>query len=224
MMSLSSNYREIARSIPSPVRLVAVSKMQPDESIREIYSFGQRIFGENRVQEFSAKRIRLPQDIQWHFIGHLQTNKVRQIVPWVSLIHSIDSLRLLSAVDEAAVKAGRVVDCLLEFHIASEEAKFGFTENEAVALLESKEYRQMANIRLAGVMGMATLTEDEQKVRGEFRSLASLFHRLKSDYFPSDETFREISMGMSGDYRLAIEEGSTLVRIGSALFGERTFH
>ncbi len=204
-------------------RLVAVSKTHSPTAILELYERGLRDFGENRVQELTDKYEQLPKDIRWHFIGHLQTNKVRAIAPFVHLLHSGDSPRLLREVDKQAAANGRVIDCLLQFKIAAEETKYGLDWDEAEALLKSAEYRSLRNIRITGVMGMATFTDDREQVRREFRLLKSCFDRLKTSYFSTADYFREVSMGMSGDYALALEEGSTMVRIGSLLFGERTY-
>ena len=203
------------------VALVAVSKTHPPERILEIYQQGQRTFGENRAQEMLEKQAALPADIEWHLIGHLQTNKVKLIAPFVRMIHSVDSLRLLEEIDKQAAKAERTIDCLLQFHIAQEETKFGLDEAEARAILSSDAFRQMKNVRICGVMGMATFTDDDAQVRREFRSLKTIFEKLKQDFFPENPHFREISMGMSGDWRIAVEEGSTMVRVGSLIFGER---
>jgi hypothetical protein len=203
------------------VTLVAVSKTHPPERILEIHQQGQRIFGENRAQEMLEKQAALPADIEWHLIGHLQTNKVKLIAPFVRMIHSVDSLRLLEEIDKQAAKAERTIDCLLQFHIAQEETKFGLDEAEARAILSSDTFRQMKNVRICGVMGMATFTDDEAQVRREFRSLKTIFEKLKHDFFPENPHFREISMGMSGDWHIAVEEGSTMVRVGSLIFGER---
>ncbi len=203
------------------VILVVVSKTQPLDRILALYEEGQRIFGENRVQELLQKAEKLPQDIHWHLIGHLQTNKVKQIVPVVSLIQSVDSARLLAEINKQAQNAGRVVDCLLQFHIAQESTKFGFNKAEAVALLESAAFAGMTHVRLCGVMGMATFTEDEALVRAEFRQLHTIFSDLKAQFFKDAPHFKEISMGMSSDWEIAVEEGSTMVRIGSLLFGPR---
>lgn len=202
-------------------RLVAVSKTHPVSRILEVYEQGQRIFGENRPQEMLEKQSALPADIEWHLIGHLQTNKVKSIAPFVSLIHSVDSLRLLQEIDKQALKHNRVIDCLLQFHIAQEETKFGLSESEALEILQSPEFSSLHNIRICGVMGMATFTDNTEQVRQEFRSLKIIFDRLKQTIFPQAPYFREISMGMSGDWRIALEEGSTLVRIGSLIFGAR---
>ncbi len=182
---------------------------------------GREFESENKAQEMNQKHQQLPNDIQWHFIGHLQTNKVKYIIPFVSLIHSVDSLKLLEEIDRLAQKNDRIVDCLLQFHIANEETKFGFSYREVEEMLESNAYKSCKHIRLCGVMGMATFTEDQNKVRSEFKTLKSYFLRLKEDYFPQADYFKEISMGMTDDYPIAIEEGSTMVRIGSAIFGSR---
>ena len=203
------------------VTLVAVSKTHPPERILEIYNLGQRIFGENRAQEMLEKHAALPDDVEWHLIGHLQTNKVKYIAPFVSMIHSVDSLRLLEEIDRQALKSDRVVDCLLQFHIASEETKFGLDEAEARDMLSSDAFGQLKNIRICGAMGMATFTDDEAQVRREFRSLKRIFENLKQTFFLESPHFRHLSMGMSGDWRIAVEEGSTMVRIGSLIFGER---
>lgn len=217
-------YDEIRASLPAGVRLVAVSKFKPAEDISALYQHGQRVFGENHAQEMKAKHEILPQDIEWHFIGHLQTNKVKYIAPYVSLIHSIDSLDLLKEVNKHAVKNNRVIPCLLQFHIADEETKFGFTFEECAEMLNSSEFQELKNVKIHGVMGMATFTDDQEQVRGEFRHLHQIFQDLKVQYFSQEPDFKEISMGMSEDYPIAIEEGSTLVRIGSAIFGPRNYN
>ncbi|MDX1913574.1 MAG: YggS family pyridoxal phosphate-dependent enzyme [Saprospiraceae bacterium] len=203
-------------------RLIAVSKTHPAARILKLYeNEGLRDFGENRPQEMLEKYQALPADIAWHMIGHLQTNKVKYIAAFVAMIHSVDSLRLLQEIDKQALKNGRIIDCLLQFHIAAEETKFGLDEPEANALLESPEYAALQNIRLCGVMGMATFTNDHARVRSEFRQLKQNFDRIKNRYFSHAPHFREISMGMSGDWQIALEEGSTMLRIGSLIFGER---
>ena len=221
MSSIAENLAEIRKNIPSGVELIAVSKFKPLEAIMEAYNAGQRTFGENKAQEMTEKQSQLPSDIQWHFIGHLQTNKVKYIIPFVHLIHSVDSLKLLEEINRLAQKNNRIVDCLLQFHIAEEETKFGFSLSEAEEMLEGKIYYNAKNIRLCGVMGMATFTNDENQVRLEFRTLKNYFLQLKEKYFLQAGYFKEISMGMTDDYRIAIEEGSTMVRIGSAIFGSR---
>ena len=201
--------------------LVAVSKTHPPERILDLYRQGQRIFGENRAQEMLEKYRALPEDIEWHLIGHLQTNKVKYIAPFVRMIHSVDSLRLLEEIDRQAFKNNRLIDCLLQFHIAREETKFGFDETEAREMLSGAIFPLLKNVRICGVMGMATFTGDTGQVRAEFRRLKTIFEGLKKDFFADAPHFREISMWMSGDWRIAVEEGSTMVRIGSLLFGER---
>ena len=203
------------------VKLIAVSKTKPLEDIDSLYYEGQRVFGENRVQELCAKYEALPKDIEWHLIGHLQTNKVKYIAPFVSLIHSVDSLSLLTEINRQALKNNRVIDCLLQFHIAVEETKFGLNLEEAAEILSSETFKKMQNIRIVGVMGMASFTENIELVRSEFKNLKNIFDTLKTQFFHSEASFCEISMGMSGDYEIAVEDGSTSVRIGSLLFGER---
>lgn len=204
------------------VKLVAVSKTYPPERILEVYALGQRCFGENRVQEMLAKHATLPKDIAWHLIGHLQSNKVKQIIPFVQMIHSVDRFSLLQEIDRQALKAGRVVDCLLQFHIAQESTKFGFSVSEAEKMLQSPEFHALQHVRICGVMGMATFTNDMTRVRNEFRGLKIIFQKLKTQFFSNEPAFQEISMGMSGDWEIAVEEGSTMVRIGSLIFGKRT--
>ena len=220
---IKENLGKIKASIPENVILVAVSKTKPVSDIQEAYDAGQRVFGENYPQEMRDKHEVLPHDIQWHFIGHLQTNKIKYIIPFVTLIHSIDTANLLEAVNKEAKKHGRVVDCLLQFHIALEETKFGLDLEEARQLLESETYKQMENVRICGVMGMGTFTDDMDEVRKEFKHLKSIFDTLKKDYFAEQEQFKEISMGMSEDYPIAIEEGATLIRVGSKIFGPRKY-
>jgi len=220
-MSITDNLIEIKKKLPDHVRLIAVSKTKPAECILELYQYGQRIFGENRVQEITEKYQQLPSDIEWHFIGHLQTNKVKFITPFISFIHSIDSLKLLNEINKEAQKNNRVINCLLEMYIATEETKFGLDLSESIALLESPEYKKMNHIRICGVMGIATFTEDLTRVRNEFKNLASYYNQIKTRYFSNQSYFKEISMGMSNDYETAIQEGSTLVRIGTSIFGSR---
>jgi len=213
-----NHLREIMQELPSKVKLVVVTKTVPVETIMEVYESGHKIFGENRAQDLIDKQSLLPDDIEWHFIGHLQTNKVKYIAPFVNMIHSVDSLKLLKEIDKEAAKHNRVILCLLQFHIATEETKFGLDMAEAVEILLSPGTHDLGNVRIAGVMGMATFTDDVALVRREFRYLRAIFTNLKENIFPDDPSFREISMGMSGDYKIAIEEGSTIVRIGSAIF------
>lgn len=223
MNQIVENIERIKKTLPAGVKLIAVSKTKPVEDIQAAYEGGQRIFGENKVQELEQKYGLLPKDIEWHQIGHLQTNKVKYIAPFVSLIHAVDSLKLLQTIDKEAGKCNRVLHCLLQFHIAEEETKFGLDEGEAGELLESEDYRELKNIRITGVMGMATYTEDTGQIRKEFRHLHRIYENLKSKYFTGQEDFKELSMGMSGDYRIAVEEGSTMVRIGSSIFGSRNY-
>ena len=211
----------LAELAPSNTTLIAVSKTKPNEAIQKMYDQGQRIFGENRVQELVGKYEVLPKDIEWHLIGHLQSNKVKYIAPFVRMIHSVDSFKLLKEINKQAEKNNRIIDVLLQFHIAEEDTKFGLDINEAKEILTSSNFSNMKNIKIAGVMGMATFTHDLTQVRKEFKTLNTIFQQLKNDYFQDDDSFKEISMGMSGDYSLAIEEGSTMVRIGSLLFGSR---
>jgi len=216
-----NNYTKIAQTIPSNVTLIAVSKTKPIGDIIKIYNTGQRVFGENKVQELCEKQEVLPTDIQWHLIGHLQTNKVKYIAPFVAMIHAVDSLKLLQEINKQAAKNNRTIDCLLQFHIANEDTKFGLSLEEAKELIESADFMELKNIEICGVMGMATFTDDEDQIREEFRTLENYFQLMKSHYFKFNDRFSEISMGMSGDYEIAIEEGSTMVRIGSKIFGER---
>ncbi|NUO01077.1 MAG: YggS family pyridoxal phosphate-dependent enzyme [Saprospiraceae bacterium] len=200
-------------------KLVAVSKTHPVSAIEELYKQGQRLFGENRPKEMAEKYPQLPGDIEWHFIGHLQSSNVKYIASFVGMIHSVESLSLLQEINRQAAKHGRVIPCLLQFKIAMEESKYGLDMPAAEALLSSDAFRQMKNVRMAGVMGMATFTEDKEQIHREFRQLKQYFEMLRAKFFQNDPGFCEISMGMSGDYRIAIEEGSTMVRIGSLLFG-----
>ena len=218
---ISEKLAEIQKSIPANVCLVAVSKTKPVADLVEAYQAGQRHFGENKVQEMTEKWEVLPKDIQWHLIGHLQTNKVKYIAPYVHLIHSVDSLKLLTEINKQGAKHQRVISVLLQFYIAKEETKFGLDYEEANHLLNSEEYKSFKNIQVVGVMGMASFTVDDSIVRAEFSQLKEFFSKLKSTFFQNDDSFKEISMGMSGDYQLAIEEGSTIVRVGSSIFGGR---
>ncbi|MCB0698609.1 MAG: YggS family pyridoxal phosphate-dependent enzyme [Chitinophagales bacterium] len=205
------------------VTLVAVSKKKPVSDIQEVYDLGQRDFGENYVQELVDKQPQLPTDIKWHYIGHLQTNKVKYVAPFVHLIHAVDSMKLLSEINKQAVKSHRVIDVLLQLHIADEETKFGLSKEELIELLEqySAQKTELSNVRICGLMGMATFTDDLEQVRKEFGNMKNIFTFAKDSYFMTDATFDTCSMGMSGDYEMAVEEGSTLVRIGSMIFGER---
>lgn len=205
-------------------RLVAVSKTKPVEDIREAYDAGQRIFGENKVQEMTEKQVLLPLDIEWHMIGHLQTNKVKYIAPFVSLIHSVDSLKLLKEVDKQAKKNDRVIKVLLQLYIAEEETKFGLDKNELFKLIHSLEITEFKNVEIVGFMGMATFTDNEDQIRKEFKFLKKMFDEVIRENLPSIFNLSEISMGMSGDYKIAIEEGSTLIRVGGLIFGERNYN
>lgn len=220
-MSIADNLLKLKSELPDGVCLVAVSKTHPTEAIWEAYRTGQRVFGENKVQELCQKHEQLPNDIRWHFIGHLQSNKVKYLVPFVDLIHGVDSLKLLKTIDKEAARHGRVLPCLLQFHVAEEETKFGLSLDEARELLRTDDYAAMHNVKLCGVMGMASFTDNQEQVRREFRQLKNIFHQLKTEFFGDKASFSEISMGMSGDYRLAVEEGSTMVRVGSSVFGQR---
>ncbi len=222
-VDIAGNIAAIKNQLPLSVRLVAVSKTKPVEDILAAYNAGQRIFGENKVQELVQKYETLPNDIEWHFIGHPQTNKIKFIAPFVSLIHGVDSLKLLKVIDAEAKKCKRKINCLLQFHIAAEETKFGFTQEEAFEMLESSEFMKLENISVCGVMGMATFTDDMNHVRNEFRNLKAIFDSFRIKYFQNNPEFCEISMGMSDDYTIAVEEGSTIVRIGSKIFGERIY-
>ncbi|MDY6402392.1 MAG: YggS family pyridoxal phosphate-dependent enzyme [Bacteroidales bacterium] len=222
-MSIREKIVEIKKQIPEGVTLVAVSKTKPIEDIMQAYDEGQRVFGENKAQEMKEKQALLPKDIQWHMLGHLQENKVKYIVPFVSLIHSVDSLKILHAINKRAIICERVVDCLLEIDISHEETKFGLSKDELYNLLSSPEYEQMKNIRVCGLMGIGSITDDNSKTREEFRGLRALYSEIKDKFFAGKDYFRHVSMGMSGDYDIAIEEGSTIVRIGSKIFGERDY-
>ena len=221
MSAIPTHIKAIKSTLPESVTLVAVSKFHPAETVLEAYHAGQRIFGESRVQELCAKQEALPADIEWHFIGPLQSNKVKYIAPFITLIHSVDSIKLLQEINRRAQQCGRIIDVLLEFHIAVEESKQGLTWEECTALLEDETAQNARNIRIRGIMGMATFTDNEQQIREEFRVLKSYFEALKQHYFQTADHFDILSMGMSDDYSIAIEEGSTMVRIGSKIFGVR---
>jgi pyridoxal phosphate enzyme (YggS family) len=222
-MSVAENIDKIKANLPANVRLVAVSKTKPAELLLEAYNQGQRAFGENKVQEMVWKSEELPKDIEWHFIGHLQSNKIKYIAPFVHLIHGVDSFKLLKAIDSEAKKVSRIIPCLLQFHIAEEETKFGLSMDEAIELLNSEDYKKLEQVKISGVMGMATYTDNENQIRKEFSYLKTCFETIKTAYFTNNNDFKEISMGMSGDYQIAIEEGSTMIRIGSNIFGERNY-
>ena len=221
MSEISDHIQSIRSSLPAGVRLIAVSKFQPLERLEEAYQAGQRLFGENRAREMQQKHEALPPDIEWHFIGHLQQNKIKYIAPFVAMIHSVDDGVLLSEIDRAAARCGRVIPCLLEVHIAREESKFGFTPGTLLSYLAGGAWKSLEHIRICGLMGMATFTDDEAQVHREFQTLKNTFDKAKQSFFPEDDGFRELSMGMSEDYPTAIGCGSTMVRIGTAIFGPR---
>jgi pyridoxal phosphate enzyme (YggS family) len=221
MSGISERILSIVNELPTGVRLVAVSKTHPVEAILEAYNAGQRIFGENRVQELTGKQPHLPADIEWHLIGHLQSNKVKYIAPFVSMIHSVDSFKLLREISKEAEKCARQIDCLLQIHIASEETKFGLDSSELTDILDHIKQEPLSGVRIRGLMGMATFTDDLEVVAMEFAGLQSLFHEIRQAYFRDDPQFNELSIGMSGDYQIAVKYGSTLVRIGTAIFGVR---
>jgi PLP dependent protein len=222
-MSVADNLNAVKNTLPSHVTLVAVSKTHPNNSIMDAYQCGQRQFGENKVQELVSKYEALPKDIEWHMIGHLQSNKVKYIVPFVALIHGVDSIKLLQCIDKEARKVGRVVDCLLQVHIAMESTKFGFGIDELPSLLTSELITSLGSVRIRGLMGMATFTDDDMQVKHEFSRLKKVFDSLKQGLFSCTNSFDLISMGMSDDYLLAVSEGSNMVRVGSSIFGERDY-
>lgn len=215
-MSISENIKQLLGTLPDTVRLVAVSKTKPLEDIMEAYNAGQRIFGENKIQEMESKWRELPKDIHWHMIGHVQTNKVKYMASFVSLIHAVDSLKLLKEIDKQAKKNERVIDCLLQIKIAEEESKYGIDEISAVELLTSEEVKSFQNIKIIGLMGMATFTVNEDQIKNEFQKLKKIYDKLKDTH-----NFKVLSMGMSDDYKIAIENGSTMIRVGSKIFGQR---
>lgn len=220
-MSIKNNLLEIKSSLPQNVTLVAVSKTKPVTDLMEAYEAGQRIFGENKIQEMAEKFEQMPKDIEWHMIGHVQTNKVKFMASFVKLIHGVDSLKLLEEINKQALKNNRIIDCLLQLHIAEEETKFGLNETELKDLLQSDAFKKLQNIRITGLMGMATFTDNQEQIKKEFLHLKSIFDNL-APYLKSENcNLKILSMGMSGDYQLAIECGSTMVRIGSSIFGTR---
>jgi pyridoxal phosphate enzyme (YggS family) len=221
-MSIADNLLKYKKELEeSDVKLVAVSKYQDNDAILEAYNAGQRVFGENIVQEMVEKESTLPKDIEWHLIGHLQTNKVKYIAPFVTLIESVDSLKLLMEINKQGAKNNRVIDCLLQIYIADEDTKFGLGYDEAIELLRSAEYAEMQNVRIVGLMGIASNNAPDKQTTDEFTELNVLFDGIKASFFRKEESFKEVSMGMSGDYKLAVEAGSTMVRIGSSIFGKR---
>ena len=221
---IKENLNRIKATLPAGVTLVAVSKTHPAEMLKEAYDAGQRIFGENKVQEMTAKSQILPTDIQWHFIGHVQSNKIKLMAPYVSVIQGVDNYDKLAEIDRQAARFNRHITCLLQLHIATEETKFGFSADECTAMLDEGKWKELKNITIGGVMGMASNTDNEAQVRSEFSRLKKLFDTYKEKYFSDSPDFKTISAGMSGDYELAIEEGSNMVRIGSSIFGERNYN
>ncbi len=222
-MSIANSILKLKEFLPKEVTLVAVSKTKPNSDIMEAYNAGQRVFGENKVQELTQKYEELPKDIAWHFIGHLQSNKVKYIAPFVSLLHGVDSLKLLKTIDKEARKNHRVIPCLLQFHIALESTKFGFSMDEMEDIMRGGSIAELKNVNICGVMGMATYTDDQTQIAKEFEELSNIFNRLKNTYFKEQGNFKEISIGMSNDYAIAIEKGSTMIRVGSSIFGERNY-
>jgi pyridoxal phosphate enzyme (YggS family) len=220
-MKIEDNLQDVRRKIPEHVKIVVVSKTQPVDRLMEVYRLGYRIFGENKAQELGIKHPQMPKDVEWHFIGHLQSNKVRMIAPFVHTIQSIDSLKLLQVIDKEAERCSRTINCLLQMYVATEESKFGLDLEEAEAIAREYKADQLKHVRIAGVMGMASFSDDLTLVRKEFQNLYQHFTTLKTSYFAKDESFREVSAGMSGDYSIAIEEGSTIVRLGTVIFGSR---
>jgi len=223
-MSISDQIKKINNELPSTVKLVAVSKFNPVDAIQEAYNAGQRIFGESRPQELVQKVSQLPDDVQWHFIGHLQTNKLKMVLPYVSLVHSVDSERLLMEIEKYAVKNGLKVKCLLEMFVAQEESKQGFSREELMDLLDKLEQNPLQGVEICGLMGMASFVEDREQIRREFEELRSTFSEIREKYISAHPNFNELSMGMSGDYKIAIECGSTMVRIGTTIFGARNYN
>ena len=223
-MNIKNNINNLRQNLPQSCKLIAVSKTKPIEKILEAYEAGQRIFGENKVQELAPKHDALPKDIEWHMIGHLQSNKVKFIAPFIALIHSVDSFKLLEEINKQAKLVDRHISCLLQIHIAEEETKFGFSEDELMGLLHSENFKDLLNIKIVGMMGMATLTEDTDQIKKEFRHLRSLYDKIRLLPMPPQVEMKELSMGMSSDYAIALSEGSTMVRVGSSIFGERNMN
>lgn len=223
MNTIGERLNAIKSSLPPEICLVAVSKFHSVESIREAYIAGQRVFGESKAQELVQKKAELPDDIQWHFIGHLQSNKIKYIAPFISMIHSIDSFKLLAEVNKVAARENRIIRCLLQIHVAEEETKFGLSPNECIDMLRGGAWRDLGNVNICGIMGMASFTDNQAQIMEEFNNLSSLFHILKEEFFTDNVAFKEISKGMSHDYPLAVKAGSTMVRVGSSIFGERVY-
>ncbi|MBT8296191.1 MAG: YggS family pyridoxal phosphate-dependent enzyme [Gramella sp.] len=219
-MDISENIKKYKSELPENVKLVAISKTKPNEDLMEAYNAGQRILGENKIQEMTDKWEALPKDIEWHMVGHVQRNKVKYMAPFVSLIHAVDSLKLLKEINKRAKQNDRIINCLLQIKIAEEDSKFGISADEAQEILNSEAYTNMENVKVTGLMGMATFTDDEEQVRNEFKYLKSVFDKFRDEH----PDLKELSMGMSGDYQLAVECGSTMVRIGSSIFGARNYN
>jgi len=222
-MNIIANLAKLKSELPLNIKLVAVSKTKTVKDILEVYNTGHKIFGENKVQEFVDKYESLPKDIEWHFIGHLQTNKVKFIAPFINLIQGVESLKLLQEINKRASQNNKIINCLLQIHIAKEDTKFGFDKNEVIKMLNSEEYKSMQNIKITGLMGMATYTYDDVIIYNEFNELKNIFDFLKLNFFSDKSEFSELSMGMSGDYKIAIKCGSTMIRIGSHIFGDRNY-
>lgn len=223
-MYIAEQIKRLRSELPEGVSLLAISKYQPIEALQEAYDAGQRMFGENHIQEMAAKAAVLPKDIAWHFTGHVQTNKIKYMASFVSLIHAVDSFRLLREINKHAAKHDRIIDCLLQIHIAQEDTKYGLTVEECRELLATEPWRELTNVHIVGLMAMGSNTDDMEQVRGEFRQMKQLFDELKTTYFADDSSFCQLSEGMTDDYPIAIEEGSTIVRIGSMIFGDRVYH
>ena len=222
-MYIAKQIKRLRSELPEGVNLLAISKYQPIEALQEAYDAGQRMFGENHIQEMAAKAAALPKDIAWHFTGHVQTNKIKYMASFVSLIHAVDSFRLLREINKHAAKHDRIIDCLLQIHIAQEDTKYGLTIEECRELLATEPWRELTNVRIVGLMAMGSNTDDMELVRGEFRQMKQLFDELKDTYFADEPSFSQLSEGMTDDYPIAIEEGSTIVRIGSMIFGDRVY-
>jgi hypothetical protein len=220
-MNIARNLAELRRAVPNHVKIIAVSKTKPVNLLQAAYDAGQRAFGENYVQELVEKHTELPSDIEWHFIGHLQTNKVKNIAPFVSYIHAVDSEKLLREIDKQAEKNNRIIHCLLQFHIADEDSKFGFQLHNYLEVIKAIPFDEFKNIKICGVMGMASFVQNQLQIENEFSTLRNIFHQLKNEIFAQNDDFKELSMGMSGDWPLAVDKGSTMIRIGSSLFGSR---
>lgn len=221
MSSVVENYYKIKNTLPENVKIVVVTKTQPIEKILEIYNIGHKIFGENKVQELKEKKELLPDDVEWHMIGHLQTNKVKYIAPYINLIHSVDSLNLLKIINKEAIKNNRIINCLLQIKIAKEETKYGMSYEELIELLSSNELKELKNIKIIGLMSMATYTDDYSIIRSEYKYFSEVFENIKAMFFKEDINFKEKSIGMSNDYKIALDYGATIIRIGTLIFGER---